>query len=189
MIKKSYCGCETGTRIACMRNQNKFSAKLYLVTDCLGATILFSSNSIFFNLTIIYNDIGVCLSHAAILDSMSQFNVNKASDVFLNFSSLYWLSGVIVLLKGTLTGATRVITTEPFSPELQLRLIEKYKVTFTLNAPHHIILMMKSDQFSKTDLSSLRLMMVGGSKVPFHVQTEMSYHLPNGNVYVGYGKE
>lgn len=118
---------------------------------------------------------------------MNQFNVNNTSDVMLCFSSLYWLSGVIILLKGTLTGAIRVITTEVFSPELQLRLIEQYKVTFTLNAPHQIVLIMKSDQFSKTDLSSLKFMMAGGSKVPFHVQTEMSYHLPNGNVYVGYG--
>lgn len=133
-----------------------------------------------------YNS-GVCLSHAALLDAITQFNVNNTSDVLLCFSSLYWLSGLIILLKGTLSGSTRIITTSPYSPELQLNLIEKYKVSFTLNAAHHLVLMMKNELFEKTDLSSLKFVVVGGSKVPFHVQTEMSYRLPNGNVYVGYG--
>lgn len=103
------------------------------------------------------------------------------------FSSLYWLSGLVVLLKGTLCGATRIITTETYSPELQLRIVEQYKVTFALNAPHQLVLMMKCDQFAKTDLSSLKFQMVGGSKLPFHVQKEMNFNLPNGNVHNGYG--
>lgn len=56
-----------------------------------------------------------------------------------------------------------------------------------MNAPHHFVLMMKSDQFTRTDFSSLKYALVGGSKVPLHVKTEMSYHLPNGTVNVGYG--
>ncbi|XP_055297521.1 luciferin 4-monooxygenase-like [Sitodiplosis mosellana] len=130
---------------------------------------------------------GVCLSHAALLDSMTQFSVIGVNDVMLCFSSLYWLSGLVILLKGTLCGATRIITTEAYSPELQLRIVEQYKVTFAMNAPYQLVLMMKSDQFTKTDLSSLKLQMVGGSKVPFHVQSEMNFNLSNGNVHVGYG--
>lgn len=118
---------------------------------------------------------------------MTQFNITGLSDVLLCFSSLYWLSGLVVLLKGTLCGATRIITTETYSPELQLRLVEQYKVTFALNAPHQLVLMMKCDQFAKTDLSSLKFQMVGGSKLPFHVQKEMNFYLPNGNVHNGYG--
>lgn len=136
---------------------------------------------------IVFNNIGVCLSHAALLDAMTSFNVNTCSDVMLCFSSLYWLSGLVVLLKGTLSGATRIITTEIFSPELQLHMIEQYKVTFTLNAPHQIVLMMKNDHFNKTDLSSLKFLLVGGSKVPLHLKTDVSYHLPSGYVHVGYG--
>lgn len=91
------------------------------------------------------------------------------------------------MLTGTLCGSVRVITTEVFSPELQLALIEKYKVTFSMNAPHHLVLMMKHENFLKTDLSSLKFQMCGGSKVPLHVKTEMNYHLPNGKIHVGYG--
>lgn len=130
---------------------------------------------------------GVCQSHAALIDSISDFGLSDSSDVMLCFSSLYWLSGLMVLLKGTMCGSTRIITTEAYAPELQLSMMEKYKVTYAMNAPHHLTLMMKNEQFTKTDLSSLKYQFVGGSKVPLHVQTEMSSYLPNGNVHVGYG--
>lgn len=84
-------------------------------------------------------------------------------------------------------GATRIITTDAYSPELQLRLVEQYKVTWALNASHHLLLMLKNKNFSTTDLSSMRIQFVTGSKVPLHVLTEMSYQLPNGNVSVVYG--
>lgn len=157
--------------------------------------------------------IGVCLSHAAVLDAMVQLNAILSNDVLLCFSSLYWIrlfkpinfivtifnisrlffhykffcSGLVVLLKGTICGATRIITTDTYSPELQLGLYEKYKVSWSLCAPHHLVLMMKSDKFAETDISSIRVQAVAGAKVPLHVQTEMSSHLPNGNVHVFYG--
>lgn len=108
--------------------------------------------------------------------------------MMLGFSSLYWISGVNILLSGTMRGATRIITTDVFTPELELRLIEQYKVTLTLNTPNQVVLMMKSSNFSKTDLSHLKYVLVGGSKVPFHIKTELNKHLQNGClVNVGYG--
>lgn len=132
-------------------------------------------------------NIGVCLSHASLLDLTPHFDVNQSDDVLLCFSSLYWLSGLIILLRGALYGATRIITTETYTPELQLRLIEQYKITCTFNSPHQMVLMTKSERISKTDLSSIKIAIVGGSKVPYHVKTEISKYLPNGNANVGYG--
>lgn len=105
----------------------------------------------------------------------------------LCFSSLYWASGAITLIRGTLIGALRIITTEIFSPELQIDLIERYKVTFTLNASHQLTLMMKCDRFKTADLSSLKYVLVGGSKVPLHIKTDLRRYLPNGFVHAGYG--
>lgn len=130
---------------------------------------------------------GVCLTHAALLDEMAHLSFVYSSDVMLCFSSLYWITGVITLLKGTMCGATRIITTDTYSPELQLHFVEQYKVTWALNAAHHLVLMMKNKNFSSTDLSSMRCQLVTGSKIPLHVQSEMSYNLPNGNVSVVYG--
>lgn len=132
-------------------------------------------------------DIGVCLSHAALLEMMAQLNVCNASDVMLCFSSIYWLSGVIVLIKGTLSGSTRIITTEIFSPELQLRLIEKYKVTFALNSPYQLNLLIANDSFPKMDLSSLKIQLIGGAKAPIYLINRLCHHLPNGKVLVAYG--
>lgn len=64
------------------------------------------------------------------LDMVIQFDVIHSNDILLAFSSLYWLSGWDVLLLGMLNGATRIITTQSYSPELQLQLIEQYKATF-----------------------------------------------------------
>lgn len=126
------------------------------------------------------------MSHAAILDSMERYNVN-CSDVMFCFSSLFWISGVITLFKGTLCGATRIITTDVFSAQLQIRLIEQYKITFCANAPHQIILIMKSKCFDKANFSSLKTLIVGGSKVPYFFKSELSPRLPNICLYAAYG--
>ncbi|XP_055325885.1 uncharacterized protein LOC129579744 [Sitodiplosis mosellana] len=130
---------------------------------------------------------GVCLSHAAVIDGMVKLGTTISSDVMLCFSSLYWITGFVTLLKGTMSGATRIITTEIHSPELQLALYEKYKVTWALCAPYHIILMMKSEKFAETDLSNLRVQTVAGSKFPLHVKNEINSHLPNGSAGSFYG--
>lgn len=127
------------------------------------------------------------MAHASLLDELVQFCWTNSDDVMLCFSSLYWLTGCLTLLRCALFGTIRLITTEPFTPELQLRLIEQYRVTFTFNATHQIILMTKSDQFHKTDLSSIKAILVGGTKVPFHIKTEFKNRLPNGSIIVGYG--
>lgn len=91
------------------------------------------------------------------------------------------------MLRGTINGTARLITTEPFSPELQLRFIKQYKVTNTLNSPYHITLMLKSDGFREADLSSLKYVLIGGSKVPLHVKVEMANSLPpSGSVHGKY---
>ena len=130
---------------------------------------------------------GVCLSHAAYLDLITRYSMINCEDIMLCFSSLYWLSGSITLILGTLNGATRLITTKPFDPELQFNLIEKYRVTYTLNAAHQIVLMTKCDQFSTADLSSMKCLMIGGSKVPFYLKSQWSERIPNGNFTVEFG--
>lgn len=118
---------------------------------------------------------------------VTQFNVINSSDILLAFSSLYWLSGWDVLLLGMLNGATRIITTQSYSPELQLQLIGRYRVTFAWNAPHHVVLMLKSDHLQRTDLSSLKFQLIIGGKTPYQVQTEFGAKLPNGRVHICYG--
>lgn len=127
------------------------------------------------------------MSHAELLESVNRFPFISSNDVMLSFSSLYWISGIHTILFGTFSGGCRIITTSIFSPDLQLRLIEQYKITLLLNATHQIALIMKSDRLKQTDLSSLKYVLIGGSKVPFHLKTSFSQHIPNGNMMCSYG--
>lgn len=100
---------------------------------------------------------------------------------------MYWLTGFLILLVGTITGATRVVTKQTFSPELLSHLIEEYKITFLLNAPHQVTLTLKHETFKKTNFSSVKYWMVGGSKAPSSTVIEVNKYLTNGGIYNIYG--
>lgn len=131
---------------------------------------------------------GVCLSHAVLAHSISNLSIMHSDDVILCYSPLFWLSGLLTLLSGTIRGAMRIITTENFSPELQFRMVEDYKVTFILSPPYHVGLSLKSDRLKSADLSSVVFQLVGGSKVPTEMPEQWSKYLKNGNsVSAAYG--
>lgn len=117
---------------------------------------------------------------------MSQPNIPNADDVSL-CSSLYWISGVLTLLRSTNVGATLIITKQKLSPELQMLLIEKYKISYLVNSPHQANLILKHKAFQKANLSSLKYLVVGGSKLPSHVEIALGKKLPNGKVFSLYG--
>lgn len=106
--------------------------------------------------------------------------------MYLSFSSLYWLTGVMALVNGTLAGITRIITTETFDPECMLRMIEQYGVTFTLTAPSYLARLLHSPNIHTTNLSSLRYYLCGGSAVAPQLLHQVNKLLPV-NICVAYG--
>lgn len=128
--------------------------------------------------------LGVSLSHAALLTMQSNLNTVQSDDIMLCFSQLYWQTGVMTLIAGTLFGATRLITTQRFSTELAFRLIPQYKVSFIINAVYQLASMLRCDQIDIVDLTSLKNYCVGGSKVPFGLATQFNKHFPNGNAHI-----
>lgn len=104
----------------------------------------------------------------------------------LCFSSLHRFSGLATLLRGTLYGATRIITLEQFAPDLQLRFIEQYKVTFTFNTPIEIALMAKCDNFQRTNLLSIKYALVAGGSIPLRIKKDFNERLQNGNIFAAY---
>lgn len=108
-------------------------------------------------------------------------------DVMLCFSSLYWLSGFGTLISTTIRGATRIITTESFSPELFLYIVEKYKVTVALSAPSYVAVLLQSDRLNQSSLSSIKKYLCGGSFVAKELCEELNKYLINGSIQVGYG--
>lgn len=100
---------------------------------------------------------------------------------------MYWLSGVSSLITGVFTASTRVITTDPFTPELAFKIIEKYEVTMVVTPPSQLGLLLHSPIIKKADLSSIRLYFCGGSTVPQHFLDQMNSLLKNGISCNGYG--
>lgn len=131
---------------------------------------------------------GVCLSHASLIFGCHGINIRMhANGLVFNSSSLYWVSGVITLILGTVSGATRVITTEESSPELQLRLIKKYKLTIVEIESSYLIKFLKDDTMTKTDFASIKHMIIGGCKVPASIREQFKEYLPNGHIHDVYG--
>lgn len=129
----------------------------------------------------------VCLSHASCIDRYDAFPWINSDDVVLCFSSLYWVSGVWILLYSTMSNATRIITTEPYSPEKFLKFIEEYKVTYIFSSAYQLTSSSKCDDLSRRDLSSMKVLIAGGSRVVPEAVAKINASMTNGIVYVAYG--
>lgn len=117
-----------------------------------------------------------------LLAEITAFDVCTSDDVLLSTSSLQWISGHNTLLLGTLSGATRIITMESFSPELFVRLIKDYKVTVSISLAFNMISLLKSGLVTNTNLSSIKHFFIRGQRAPFPMITEFNTYLPNGKV-------
>ncbi|XP_063707005.1 probable 4-coumarate--CoA ligase 1 [Culicoides brevitarsis] len=129
---------------------------------------------------------GVCLSHSHIIVQAEQFGDLCEEDTLLCFSSIYWVSGYMTLVMGTLVGSQRIITTEPYSPATMCRIVEKYKTTATISPPSQISQLLGYENVDKCDLSSIRQCLCGGSFVSDNLRKQMQKRI-NGDVIVGYG--
>lgn len=127
------------------------------------------------------------MSHATLLAEIVALNLCTSDDVLFAASSLQWISGYNTLLLGTICGATRIITTAKFSPELQLRVIPTYKVSLTMNLPYQLVLMLKTGLVPKTDFSSIKHIFLRGHKASNAMVQEFNSYLPNGSIKIAYG--
>lgn len=104
-----------------------------------------------------------------------------------NSSSVAWVSGLFTLIVGTICGAQRIQSTDEPTLELELRLIEKYKVTYVENVPYDLMELLEGELLPKYDLSSLKHMVVIGYKAPLSPLKEFNDKLSNGTVHNLYG--
>lgn len=86
------------------------------------------------------------------------------------------------------TGATHLVISEPFSPELALDLIDKYKVTKVLLPPRNIALVLNSPDIDKKSLKSLKKVTCGGAKLPHDIRRRLKSYLNSECILLfGYG--
>ncbi|GAB0092213.1 4-coumarate--CoA ligase 1 [Sergentomyia squamirostris] len=132
---------------------------------------------------------GVSLSHQHLLYAFAQptFLQNWENGTMLGFSSLYWLSGMIHLLATTFLGIKRVITTENFTSDLSLNIIQKYKVTHLISPPVQAAKILENKSLIPDSLCSVREYILGGSVVPKEIWSKLQTYLKNGCVQIVYG--
>lgn len=130
----------------------------------------------------------MCLSHAMLADYFANTYITNSDDTILYFSTLHWITAFREMFNATFCGAKRIITTEAFSPEMALRLIEKHKVTYVICPPYQAHLLVNSEQIHWSDLSTITKFCTGGNYVPIDLPKQLNKYLRGGkNVHVLYG--
>ncbi|XP_053668453.1 probable 4-coumarate--CoA ligase 1 [Anopheles marshallii] len=131
----------------------------------------------------------VRISHAQLIQPYQRVSQLDQNDTILCFSTLYWISGLQMLMTGVLNGIRRIITTQPATSELAIQLCNRYDVTLLLVTPT-----MASDiirTLAPTErLSSIKLFAVGGSTVTKRLRDEITRRVlvtGRGRLLVGYG--
>lgn len=119
---------------------------------------------------------GVGLSHKALIDATCLRSFSP--HVIFSFSTLYWGSGLVTMLLCALTGSTRVMTNKLFTPELFLEIIERHKVSFIIAGPSVLAMTLYSEEITKANLDSVKIVSVGGSAIPDQIMTDFRNFLP-----------
>lgn len=91
------------------------------------------------------------------------------------------------LLKATYFGATRIITTKPYAPDLLLQLIEKYKISHLFTSSQHISDVLNHELIDKVDLSSVKSIALSGQKMSLDQYANMKQYFKNAVPYILFG--
>ncbi|KAM7349498.1 uncharacterized protein ACRADG_008411 isoform 2-T4 [Cochliomyia hominivorax] len=130
---------------------------------------------------------GVCLTHLGFLHQISGLPFDSEERA-LCFSTLYWISGVMVLLIGTVQKYTRIITSKAYNPEDFIKILRKYKATFFLGPPSQIGLLLSCPKLQQNDLASFKAVYLGGSPVPYSLVQKLQTYIPKAKVSIAYGQ-
>ncbi|XP_055297527.1 uncharacterized protein LOC129566039 [Sitodiplosis mosellana] len=127
----------------------------------------------------------ICLSHAVFTFTQK---VQKFGSklITLNFSSMYWLSGILAMLSSATT-VTRIFTTKPFSPDLFFDFVEKYKFQFFSGPPCQMQAILTSERCVNADLSSIGLCFLIGSTLPPTLLQTLKKVIPKCILMTAYG--
>jgi fatty-acyl-CoA synthase len=107
-------------------------------------------------------------------------------DSTLNVLPPYHTSGWNIFITPILHKGGSITIIEKFDPEKTLQLLEETKTTLFLALPTMLLMMQKTSQFQKVDLSALRYIISGGEIVGFEMVSHWKKH-KNIDIRPGYG--
>ncbi|XP_071573786.1 luciferin 4-monooxygenase-like [Temnothorax nylanderi] len=126
------------------------------------------------------------LSNYSMLFLSQQNNINMANVPSLWYSSLYWLTGIMMNFDG-ISQSTKAIIYPEFDEEMTCRLIEKYKISAAFLSTNMLNRLLKSNQLKKYQLSSLKVIMGSGTSIRPKVQEELRHILPHVQILQCFG--
>lgn len=129
---------------------------------------------------------GVELSNYCLLHISEDKNIDLIDAVAIWFSSLYWITGVIMNLMAIARGA-KIILYPDFDEEVTCLLIEKYKITTAFLSTNMINRLVKAGHIKKFSLSSLKVIIFSGARIKPKVHEEIRCILPHVQILQVFG--
>lgn len=133
---------------------------------------------------------GVMLSHdnqiINVLQVSHAFEMSPRS-VYLNVAPMFHAANMIGLLSATLMAATHVFVAG-FEPERTMQVINRHKVTHSVMVPTMINMLVHHPAIGDYDLSSLELILYGGSPMAESVMARVEEVLPEVRILQAYGQ-
>ncbi|KAH8250226.1 hypothetical protein KR026_008561, partial [Drosophila bipectinata] len=108
-------------------------------------------------------------------------------DVQFTQSTLDWITGLLTTITSGVFSTKRIISDNAFDAALFMRLVEEYKITWTIQAPAHMAMMVNCPSFETSDLSSLRYYLFGGSRASVETQHLIRNRLSSNCLHFAYG--
>ncbi|XP_018369931.1 PREDICTED: 4-coumarate--CoA ligase-like 7 [Trachymyrmex cornetzi] len=129
---------------------------------------------------------GVELSNHTMILMKNNSILDMTNVPTLWFSSLYWISGVMLNVIAISQGAT-VILYSQFDEDMTCQLIEKYKVAVLFLSSSMINRFVRAGYVKEYSLPSLKVILGGGAIIKPKVQEELRRCLPHVQILQGYG--
>ncbi|EFN83246.1 Luciferin 4-monooxygenase [Harpegnathos saltator] len=126
------------------------------------------------------------LSNYSMLSLNEESKINMNETVPLWFSSIYWVSGILLNLKAISQGA-KVIVYPKFDEEMTCILIEKYKVTWLFTGTSMTNRFLKAGYVKNYSLSTLKIIFCSGAILKPESQKELKRLLPHVDILQAYG--
>ena len=89
-----------------------------------------------------------------------------SSDVTLNFAPMFHVGGLLCGSMTTLLAGGHLVLQRGFDPQAVLDAVAKYRVSVSFGVPAMLLFISQHPGFETADLSSLRLVAVGGAPMP-----------------------
>lgn len=93
----------------------------------------------------------------------------------------------VLIMVSVYSGATRILTAEPLTAPIQLKLIERYKMNVIKPLVGNLVACLKYLRTHKFDLSSVRYVRASSGKLFLNYVGDIKHHFPNAKIVESYG--